>query len=201
VKLITKGYLGEETLPKTPIPRLEDCDPYALRRVRTHLEGIAQTAMTDRQLEVWRILGAFLDDAIVLQKMHEPDPSKIVREPKNVVLKLRDDEKKTFREVAASLNVSLPSARRRYRRAKWIEQFGGVPYLGEATNRSALVKFLPRDLIVRVIDGLERAGIITIGDLAQHSDDSLFLIKNFGRKSIKAVRLAVEDWRAEHDGE
>ena len=44
------------------------------------------------------------------------------------------------------------------------------------------------DLSVRSTVALERADILTIGDLVQRSEREMFSIKNFGRKSLNEIK-------------
>ncbi len=44
------------------------------------------------------------------------------------------------------------------------------------------------DLSVRPYNCLKRAGINTVGDLLQRTEDEIVAVKNFGRKSLDEVK-------------
>ena len=49
------------------------------------------------------------------------------------------------------------------------------------------------DLSVRSFNCLKRAGINTVADLAQKSEDDMMKVRNLGRKSLDEVKKKLEE--------
>jgi DNA-directed RNA polymerase subunit alpha len=58
----------------------------------------------------------------------------------------------------------------------------------EETNKLASMPIEELDLSVRPYNCLKRAGINTVGDLLQRTEDEVVNVKNFGRKSLDEVK-------------
>jgi DNA-directed RNA polymerase subunit alpha len=62
----------------------------------------------------------------------------------------------------------------------------GAP--ADETNKVATMPIEELDLSVRPYNCLKRAGINTVGDLLQRTEDEIVNVKNFGRKSLDEVK-------------
>ena len=51
------------------------------------------------------------------------------------------------------------------------------------------------DLSVRSSNALKRAGVLTVGDLLGHTEESLSKIHNLGKKSIEEILLKIEEYK------
>ncbi len=58
----------------------------------------------------------------------------------------------------------------------------------DETNKLATMPIEELDLSVRPYNCLKRAGINTLGDLLQRTEDEVVNVKNFGRKSLDEVK-------------
>jgi len=54
------------------------------------------------------------------------------------------------------------------------------------------------DLDVRTVNGLEQAGIYTVGDLLQRSREQLLDMRNFGEKTLNSICTALENIGLDH---
>jgi DNA-directed RNA polymerase subunit alpha len=58
----------------------------------------------------------------------------------------------------------------------------------DETNKIAAMPIEELDLSVRPYNCLKRAGINTVGDLLQRTEEEVVNVKNFGRKSLDEVK-------------
>ena len=63
----------------------------------------------------------------------------------------------------------------------------------ESTNKGMVMMIEDLDLSVRSYNCLKRAGIQTVDELTQRSEDEMMRVRNLGKKSLKEVKEKLID--------